>query len=331
MRSIQHIGVLFVVTILISLMPALNVEAQGAACFGLAAADCKIIATADANIGKMTSFKQDFDLAINYAASENKGTITAKGSGLFALDPTVSATDTPAILNALKMTLNMTGALKITSGTSNVTQNGSMNMVVVDGMLYTQTTNSKGVMGSWQSQDLAQLAEQQNSTTTTNTPSSEAATQFMQDPAVLQALASIPNIKGFITLKKSASSPTLDGQKQIEFVYTFNVKTLLTAKEMYPVIRALEKVGGVDASNVSDQALGNTGRILANALKNTTFKVTRWIGAKDGLYHAFVMDGALNLNMAALGQQDSTPTTGTVHFGVRFTQVGTTVNITAPQ
>ncbi len=337
MKFIQRISLLFVLIAVIGFLPLDSAQAQTKTCYGLSTADCKIISTADANTSKLNSFKQDFDFTLDFASPTTKQTLklTAKGNGLMALDRSAmsNAADTTALTDAIQMTLNLTGTVKAT-GSSPLNQKGSANLVIIDGTVYAQSTDTKGIMSAWQSILLSDLSNQASAATTNPTSvANSAALHFLQDPKVLQAVALIPSIKGFITLKKTTNAPLLDGQKQIEFVYTFDVKTLLAAKEIYPIIRGLAILGGTQASTLTDQTLAATGRLLAKSLSGTTFTITRWVGAKDGLYHALTVDGTLNLDTTifGLGQANDPPVTGALHFAIRLTKIGQAVQIKAPQ
>ncbi len=345
MRLMGRMAFLILVSgLLFALLPNMDSYAQGTTCYGLAAADCKIITTADSKIDQEKTFKQDFDLSLSINSPDQTQSITAKGSGLAALDPAgmaAAGNDTAAVLNSLKMTLSIDGALKISSRTSNVNQAGKANLVLLDGKIYEQVTGANGKLDAWQGQTIASLMNTGSDAVTTANESNAAVLAIFNDPEVLKAFAAIPTIKGFISLKKTANAPTLDGQKQIEFVYTFDILTLIKAKEMYPVLRAFASAGGSDASKLTNQQMAQVAQLVANVFKNTTFKVTRWIGTKDNLYHALVFDSVFNVNTSVLGQigqkSDSNAvgligqTTIKLHFGVRLTAVGKPVDIQAPE
>ena len=326
MRPIFRICILVVVFALASIPPMLNVQAQSTQCFGLADADCKILKAADANIPKEVSFHHDSDFTFSITGLGAKQSISWKGTGLFALDPIPSDfSDLTIALSGLGLTADIKGSA--TSGST--TQKINTSYVIVDGIVYTKTLTSDG----WNSQLLSDMLDQiQGSGTASDNPNMALLQGFISDPAVLQAVATIPNIKNLFKIQKTTNAPTIDGQKQIEFLYTYNIKTLITAKEMYPVIKALAKVGGV-TTNFSNSQLAVVANLLAQSFNGSTLKIARWVGSKDSLYHALTVDFLMKFDPSEMGISSTTIKAFTVqiHFQVRLSQVGKPVSITAPE
>lgn len=301
-------------------------NAQIANCFGLAAADCQLVASADKNISQETSFNQTFETSATLKTATQTTTLSATGGGLFALDSAAlsGTADQAAVFNALKMTFNVSGSVK-TTGSSASTQSGKANFVVLNGELYAQATDSTGTLSPWQSISLAQAAAAGSGSGSSNNASNPALA-FFQDPAVIQAIVSAPNIKGFIVGKKTANVPIVDGQRQTELVYTFDAKTLVTSPTMYPVIKALLKAGNANYSGATNAQMQSNALTLAAALQGTTFKVTRWIGTKDKLYHALGIDGVFKLTSLVAAQSGS----ATFHLLVKLSKVGQSITVNAP-
>src|SRR5262249_55807502 len=72
MRSILRLSTFLAVLVFASIHPLLNAQAQGNGtpqCYGLSAADCKILTAADANLSKELSFQYDYEFTMSFAGS----------------------------------------------------------------------------------------------------------------------------------------------------------------------------------------------------------------------------------------------------------------------
>jgi len=312
------------------------VFAQDSSGCTLAAADCKILSTADSNISKETSFTQAFDFNVDVNTGSQKVNIKASGTGPFGV--VANATDP---LGGFQMQMDMTGS---TTGTGS-DSSGTINIIIVDGVLYLKGNVGSQKMDTWQGvklSDLQSLAMSQMGAMTGGGAAGGSSalpggvdpskfTGLLNDPAVMTSLAAIPTIKGFITQEKTANSPDLDGQKQVEFVYTFSPKALLDSKEILPLAKALisaaASMGGASSgatAALTDDQVTQYLQLASGVLGDSNLKITRWVGSTDNMYHALGLD--LNVNVAA----GSSPITATVHLLVKLTKVGAPVTVKAP-
>ncbi len=318
MKSFKRLSLLLALVLVVGSLPAISVRAQ-ATCFGLADADCKILSTADANVVKETSFAQEFTFSLKANNNGQATEINATGTGSFAVDPAMmgkmNMSDPTAALAGLKLSLDVTGSTKGTGSD----QSGKASLIIVNGVIYANANDGKGWMGA----KLSDLTSQGTSMAAGN-PAAAMAT----DPALLAALAKIPSIPGFIKLEKTTNSPELDGQKQIEFVYTLDIKSLVTSKDLYPIIKTIAGAAG-GGSDLTDEQLAQFGQLAGTALGNTTIKITRWVGATDNLYHALAIDLNASIDPAVMGGSGPA-TTVALNLLVKLTKVGQPVDIKAP-
>ncbi len=276
MKSIRRLSIVVLALAIIGGLPALQIRAQGTTCFDLPDADCKILSTASANIGKLTSFQYVVQVALKYDGPDQSGDALYKGNGVLAFDPQdmQAKGNSPEALNSLKVRLSLDSSLR--DPVSDTNSQSTFNLVIVDGVMYTQAED-----GTWKGvniMDSAAYARSPGGPLSTAGNDASAIVALMRDPQILRTIAAIPKIKGFITLKRTKSAPVLDGQTQIEFVYTYNIQTLVTAKELYPLIRAAYKASGVSAS-MSDARLAQLTQSIAKGLKGTTLMTTLWVRA----------------------------------------------------
>ncbi|MHB8625313.1 MAG: DsbA family protein [Aggregatilineales bacterium] len=306
-------------------------------CFGLSASDCRLVAAASANINKETSFQFALDLSLKTSgAGQGASTVTAKGNGALAFDTqalqnSLSGPTSTDLTNALKGTVHLDLSSQTTNsggafGAQSTTSAGQVEFVVLDGTAYSRTTGANNQFGDWQA---APLGGQQGATTAISQNSPAAA--FLQDPNVLMSLAAIPSIKGFISAKRIAQAPTLEGQSQAAFVYTFDQNALFTSSAITPLIKALIASGsGADPASITDSQAAQAGRALAQALSGTTLTITAWVGTTDRLYHALILDGNFQLDTSLLGGPSGQTASIVVHLGLTLTKVGQPVVVTAP-
>jgi hypothetical protein len=267
-------------------------RAQGAGCT-LAEADCKALAAADANIAKMTSFAQTYDFQFKVNSGTTNVEVTSKGSGVFAIDPAaLTGSDPTAALGGLKLTLDFDGSTKGT-GTD---QSGKAQVVIVDGVLYANDGKT-GWMGI-KLADVLTAAMSQSSTSSTSAQTAQVQA-LLSDPAVLQSISAIPNIKGFITQEKAAG-PDIDGKKTTSFVYKFDIKALLASKDLYPLIKAVAKASNPTGPEVTDAQIEQLAPIVGTLLKDSVVTVTRYVG-EDGFIHGIKLYVQLKIDASAMG------------------------------
>jgi hypothetical protein len=309
-------------------LPSRLTNAQTDVCLGLKPADCKILTAAGRNFERFTSFQYDFDLSGSYSAGKptGNGTFSIKGMGAFALDPgqVSDFQDQAALLGAIKMSMNITGSMSLQSKDRTSVEKIKASYILADSFVYRRDTGS----ARWTRTRLVDYLPSDSSSPPASIDDPEL-TGLMADPAVQKAMVAIPSIKGFITPKRTRNTPIVEGQRQIEFVYTFDFQALLRSKELYPILRAILKESGTDV-RWSDAQLADIARQLSPSFKGTTLKVTYWIGAKDQIVHAFILDFTFRFDPRLLGMTDEAPSTATVHFAVRFTKVGREMAISVP-
>jgi len=314
-----------------SAMPA---GALAGNCFGLSASDCRVVVTASANIAKETSFSFALDFSLKTSGTgQGDANVRAKGSGALAFDfqglQNLAPNSSPDYNKVLKGTihLDLSSQMTASSGFGNQTTSsaGQVEVVVLDGIAYTRTTDANNQLGDWHA---APLGGQQATNTALSQASPVAA--LFQDPNVLASIAALPSIKGFIRAERSSQSQSLEGQPQIAFVYTFDQKALFTSSTIVPLLKALIASGsGGDPSSITDSQATLAGRGLAQVLNGTTLTITTWIGANDKLYHALIVNGNIQADTSLLGGPSQTAKIE-VQLQLTFTKVGQPVAVTAP-
>jgi len=320
----------FVVMMLIALMAIASfpsgARAQGAGCT-LAEADCKMLADADAKLASITSFEQSFDFQLKLNGGGSNIEVASKGKGVFAIDPAAMAGggDPTAALGGLKLTLDLDGSTKGT-GTD---QAGKVQVVIVDGVLYFNDGKA-GWMG-------VKLADVLTSAMTASSSGSSAAQTaqiqaLLSDPAVMQSISAIPNIKGFITQEKAAG-PDIDGKKTTSFIYKFDIKALLASKDLYPLIKAIAKQSNPTGPEVTDAQIEQLAPLFGSLVKDSVITVTRYVG-EDGFIHGIKLYVQIKVDTAAMGGGGSgAATTADVLFSldVQLAKINQKFEVKAPE
>src|ERR1700694_3183105 len=98
---------------MLGMVPAVTASAQ-VTCT-LAAADCKMLSTADSNIPKESSFNMDFAFTTTIKSGSQTVAVKADGTGMFAVVPGASITDTTSAFNSFQLSTDVTGS---TTGTN---------------------------------------------------------------------------------------------------------------------------------------------------------------------------------------------------------------------
>jgi hypothetical protein len=309
-------------------LPSLGTTAQGDICSGLRQVDCKVLTAAVRNLERFTSFQYDFDLSASYSAGEpvGNGTFKFKGSGAFSFDTAQAShlEDQASLLGAVKMSMDIAGSVSVRSELRTYAEQVNTSYVLANSFLYMRDAER----AKWVRIKLVDYLPAYG-TAPLESMGDLTLTGLMADPAVQKAMAAIPRIKGFIAAKRTRNVPVLEGQQQIEFVYTFDFQTLLRSKAIYPILRAILKESGLDG-RWSDAQLADMASQLGASLKGTALKVSYWIGANDQIVHAFILDFTFQYDARVLGEPDQVPIRATVHFAVRFTKVGQQLTISVP-
>jgi len=322
MHHIKRLVAIATLLIIVGI-PTSNIAAQDVICFDLSAEDCKIITEADANNTKLASFNYDFEMSAKYASPGVSGTATSKGKGLYSRDPStpIDPDDPLSVYTDMKMTLDATSTSTLRSRTgSPLNQRTTINIILVDGVIYSKTSQTKQWIGI-RLEDAAS-ADQPNP-----------GVEFMQDPEIVEAMAAIPKIKGFVKIEKSKNAPIIDGQRQIEFVYTFDIQTLLKAKEIIPIYKKLAEIGGGPVADMSDTEVAAAASQVARMMRGTTVIVTRWIGSKDKLNHGLSIDIVFKLDGGGVqfSVNQNLTLTANVRFVFKVTKIGKPVKVVAPR
>jgi hypothetical protein len=169
-----------------------------------------------------------------------------------------------------------------------------------------------------------------------NSASTKVLLDFLQDPSIPAFINALPSNSGFVKLTKTANTPLLDGQKQTEFVYTYDLPTLIKSKEMRPVFRALLVASG-NGIKLNDSQLLAVGSILSRLFTGTTITLTRWVGTKDMDFHAAIIDATIKYdpstiasllprNTANLGAGGSIK----VHMAAKLTKLNQPISAITP-
>jgi len=323
-NSVKRLGMMAALVGVLGIVPAFGAHAQSAGACTLAAADCTLLTTANSNVGKETSFTQDFDFKVTVKTGTQNVDISATGTGPFTVNTGASMTDMNSVHNAVDMALDITGS---TTGTG-TDQSGKFSMVITKGVFYFKTDKQ-----DWQGvklSDALKAAQSQGSSMTGGSSSGAAgqAAALFQDPAILQSLTNLANTPSLVVLTKTANAPTLDGQTMAEFVYTISLKGIATSKDLYPLIRAILKASG-STTDLPDAQLAQFSSIAGSALSNTTFTITRWVGTTDNEYHALGIDLVAAIDPTTLGSSGD-PVNANFHLLVKLSKVGQPVTVTAP-
>jgi hypothetical protein len=322
----------FVVMLLVALLALATfpggARAQGTGCT-LAEADCKLLADADTNAAKITSFEQAFDFQLKVNSGTTNVEITSKGKGVLAADAAMmSASDPTAALGGLKATLDLEGATK---GTGSSDQSGKIQIVVVDGVLYINDGKA-GWIGVKLADLLTQAMAQSGGTGGATAAQTAQIQALLSDPAVLQSISAIPNIKGFITQEKAAG-PDIDGKPTTAFVYKFDIKALLAAKEIYPLIKAIAKSSNPTGPEITDAQIEQFAPLVGSVLTDSVITVTRYVNA-DGFPAGVKLYIQLKLDTAMLGGgSGGAATTADLLFSldVQLSKINQTFEVKAPE
>ncbi len=286
-------------------LPLVGARAQGPACT-LADADCKLLAAAEANNGKLTSFQQDFTFTytlggVGGAAPTNT---TASGTGAFTGGmPANMMSDPTAALGTIKASLDVTGT---SNGASGKTQ-----IIITDGTLYINDGTG------WKARPMSELLQRAMNSSPATPASDSPALALLGNPALAQGLMALPNVKGIATLAKEAG-PDVDGVKTSAFVYNIDVPTLLNAPEFAPILSA-----------AASQMMGGAGgaipvQTLTSLLKNPKLSLTRYVGDSDQLFHGVAIKFSGTLDLGGATSDIS------LALDVKLSKIGQPFTITAP-
>jgi len=297
-------------------------------CFGLSAADCKPLADASANIANIKSFTFAYNLTISGTASSTGSTMNMTTAATPDATTSTAATVTAAQINtSVKGTgsiTSATGADPISAISAQMSVEPSSDMTggkastilltLVNGNLFVERSGEQP-LGIGLAQTGPGLLQAYGS------PVASASTDFLNVLAV----------PGAITIVRTANSPDVGGQKQIEYVYTLNANALLDSKEIVIFLRTLAGLLPIPGSGLeqfatmSDQEITKQLATYKDTLKNLKITVTRWVGTQDNQFHALVLQVTGDLN-----QQGNSLTGLNANFTVTLDKINQPVTITAP-
>jgi len=292
-------------------LPLVGARAQGVACT-LADADCKLLAAAEANSGKLTSFQQDFTFTytlggVGGAAPTNT---TASGTGAFTGGmPANMMSDPTAALGTIKASLDVTGT---TNGASGQTS-GKTQIIITDGTLYINDGTG------WKARPMSELLQRAMSSGPATPASDSPALTLLGNPALVQGLMALPNIKGIATLAKEAG-PDVDGVKTSAFVYNVDLPTLLNAPEFAAILSAAasQMMGGTSGGGAIPV------QMLTSLLKNPKLSLTRYVGDSDQLIHGVAVKFSGTLDLGGASSDIS------LALDVKLSKIGQPFTIVAP-
>ncbi len=299
-------------------------------CFGLSAADCKPLADASANIASIKSFTFAYNLTISGTATGSASMMNMSAAATPDALATAEAVATPTTVKINSSVKGMgsitsaTGADPISAISAQVSVEPSADMTngkastilltLVNGNLFIERSGEQP-LGIGLAQTGPGLLEAYAA------PVASANTDFLN---VLSA-------PGAITIVRTANSPDVGGQKQIEYVYTLNANALLDSKELVAFLRTSASLSPIPGSGLEQFASMTDEEITAqlatykDTLKNLKVTVTRWVGTQDNQFHALVFQVTGDLN-----QQGNSLTGLNANFTVTLDKINQPVTITAP-
>jgi len=323
------------VVILLLTMPAQVARADGTLCYQLSSKDCKVLTAAETNFAKMQSFQGQYTLNAKLK-SKNGQTLTIISSG------TLSFKYDPRATNRLKsITARLDGTDTVTSEniTPDLKQDGKFGLIILDSVYYTTTYSRLGWSGyDFNDQIFSGVGDtmEKDLNRLMNAKVGRAFSDFLADPAIPAFFAAMPTIKSFASLLGTSNTPVLQNQNQVEFLYTFNVPTLIKAKELRPVWKSFLKVAvltvGQSTSMVTDPIVNNVAILFSSFFTGSKTTIARWVGVKDGLFHALIFDTTLKFDPGTYATSVMQAGSLTAHFEVEFSKVNQPIpTVEAPE
>jgi hypothetical protein len=305
-------------------------------CVGLSDADCAIVQGALENTATIKSFNQSFifSFSISNASQIVKGvdtSVSAQGSGTVAVDHAKMA-DEP--YEAFSMSMDASGK----STDSNGEQSGDASFVIVDGNLYLKNSRT----GEWRGAALDDLAQHPEAITFSfmGMPVS----QMMQMGAGMSMMGGdgTPTVFGLDSMKlletpgflsqERLPDDTIDGQTMAVFAYTADIGALLSNPDVQEAFAAMSDTGA-DAG--SDNAMAQQMALMLPVLLQSTtgtVKLTRWIGADDGLPYRVTVDAsaAVDLGIKSGTGTPVPPIEVNLDFAIDLSDINSAAAPTAP-
>jgi len=344
MKSLFRLVVIVTVA-LMALTPAVATHAQGTQmCFGLSDSDCKMFYGAfdQAQLAKFTSFVMDYNLDAKFTGTpQGDASVSVQGNGPFGIDPKFASSATSANPMAAMSAIMAGNTIKASASGGGQNMAGNFEWRIVGGTLYFM--GDMATQGKWMSISLADamtsamssFSSMSSGSSSSSGPASmlSGANTAFSDPSVTAAFEAIPTIPGFIKADSKAGTQ-VDGQDTTQITFTFDLVTLVNAKETRPILKAALKSQGGGTADVPDTQVDQVAAMLASALKGSNFQVNWLIGKSDSLIHGFGINIAFHLDasIAAMMTSDSNAKAidGNITFNITLSKVGQPVSVTAP-
>jgi hypothetical protein len=300
----KRFAILFSVFVMTVLTPSIPVASQAGNCYQLSQSDCQLLGTAFNNFRQLTSFTYSFTFnsSLITAKPAQSARLSVSGSGEAAYK--AQSSDIVHDLNvSLRFALPISGSPSTIQG------------ILLNGVIYfdTGSPDSIGI-------DMSDIGR-----------SAVVGTFFTPD--ALKAIGSLPSVKGFITVERSANKPVLDGQEQAEFVYSLDMRWFASSREALTLIKTAIRTA---------QSLGYKGRfndlqlrlaqpILSRVLRNTTIHITQWVGLNDQMLHRLSIEVNAQIDPGELFIRKQPEFTATGSLTITLNDIGKPVTITAPR
>src|SRR5258708_2104619 len=315
-QTMKRLAVLLMCLLLVVLLAQGQLSHAQIPCQELAG-DCKLLAQADANLARLTSFTYTLDLNLSATQGSRRLTnSTLTGSGVFALDTAALKADPGALAQAITFSLDAEAIDKA----SNSPVSQKTHLIIANRGLYEKNDTSpwKGI----------QFDEVLRVLTTTN-----AVLPNMADPALAQSIEALLTTPDIIKIERTTNAPIVDGQQQVEFVYTVDLQALLSSKALVKVLKTAMQSNPQYRSYTDDQWAALL-TLAKQALVNTTLKFTRWIGARDKTLHGFGIDLRAKFDSQTIALltpgMNAEPATLSLRVLAKFSRVGQAVSVKAP-
>jgi hypothetical protein len=275
--------------------------------FGLSAEDAAYLAAASENTVAAlgSSFQQDFTIDATIAGIPDSEDVVlhVDGSG-----PVVAAdnADVP---------LNFAATLNVSANDGTTTTDTSLEIRLVDGIVYVQDPES----GKWMGVSVADAMAQAENNPMVPNPTTFDPSELGLDEADLAALMELPNAEGFL-------SQTRDGET---FTFTADIGALLKSAEWAKVSASLApKLQQNPDTAQGAMVLAALPMLLSEGTIKVVQVVDPSLNAVTEL--SLLIDGAVNAG-AMTGDASADPVTLSFNFTVKVSEIGGEFTVEAPE
>jgi hypothetical protein len=275
--------------------------------------DCQLLAEADANLVKELS--ADYTFQLSFDISQTGADVihtTMTGTGQFSQPPNYDQ----LAVNPITLVGSMAGTMdiQIERGQNGTTARSSARAVLVDGKLYLKIDPQDWVVHKVDDVVLA--------------------TQPAIDNRMLrQDLSTLVTHPDLIKIEKTRNTPQVEGQDQVEFVYSIDLITLLATKEFRNIFRQFTK-SQTTLVALNDDQLAAYIQLVGQNFQNVELRITRWVGKNDKLTYAYfiffstMIEGKAWMGFVEGLEPGSASVTLALEYQLR--KVGAPVKIQAP-